>query len=87
MGQPIVAVAIARATPLLSARTGAFAEAGAAAATTTKLMDRHIAGTPRCHGFRRPCDQRGEAMRISDPPYHWQAGRTLDHPPDTGEVE
>jgi hypothetical protein len=46
-----VAVAIARATPLLSARTGAFAEAGAAAATTTKLMDRHIAGTPRCHGF------------------------------------
>jgi hypothetical protein len=66
MGQPTLAVAIPTATPLLSARTGAFAKAVAAAATATKLMDHHIAGTPTCHAFpdqRRPFDRRGRARR------------------------
>jgi hypothetical protein len=52
---------------LLSARTGAFAEAGAAAATTTKLMDRHIAGTAVPWIPRTGADLAiNEAMRISD---------------------
>jgi hypothetical protein len=44
MGQPTLAVAIPTVTASLSARTGVFG--GAAAATTTKLMDQHSRGRP-----------------------------------------